>query len=314
MVERRPNLLLSAPAYWATIWATPLKRANLSHVVHGRDRYAPDEIDYALSFRPPPGLLKSLPNLRVVFSLGAGIDGFLADPDYPRSIPLVRFVDASLTKEMAQYVVLHVLMHHRHHRALDAAQKSRQWLQSRMERRTEETRVGVLGLGEIGAYSAQRLCDLGFPVSGWSRTRKSIAGVESYAGQSELGSFLAQSDILICLLPLTPGTAGILNAKTFASLPRGAYLINAARGAHQVERDIVEALDSGHLSGAALDVFETEPLPDDSPLWSHPKVTITPHIAAISDPDAAVQMVADGIARFERGEPLVNVVNLDRGY
>ena len=314
MTERRPLLLLSAPAYWATIWAGPLKRANLSFVVQGRDRYAPETIDYALSFRPPLGLLKGLPNLKVVFSLGAGIDGFLADPDYPRNIPLIRFVDASLSREMAQYVVLHVLMHHRHQRALDAAQKSRAWLQSRVERRTEDTRIGILGMGEIGTYSAGVLRDLGFPVSGWSRTRKAVAGVTSFAGGEEFPLFLAQSDILICLLPLTRETEGILNANTFALLPKGAYIINAARGPHQVEREILSALDSGQLSGAALDVFETEPLPESSPLWNHPKVTVTPHIAAISDPDAAVQMVADGIARFERGEPLSNVVDLDRGY
>ena len=314
MTERRPLLLLSAPAYWATIWSAPLKRANLNYVLQGRDRYTPEAIDYALSFRPPAGLLKGLPNLKVVFSLGAGIDGFLADSDYPRHVPLVRFVDDSLSREMAQYVVLHILMHHRHHRALDAAQKGKIWLQSRMERRTEDTRIGVLGLGEIGKYSAERLRDLGFPVAGWSRTRKNIPGIESFAGSDEFHKFLARSDILVCLLPLTRETTAILNAQTLALLPKGAYLVNAARGAHQVESDIVAALNSGQLSGVTLDVFETEPLPDSSPLWTHPKVTVTPHIAAISDPDAAVQMVADGIARFERGEPLENVVDLEREY
>jgi glyoxylate/hydroxypyruvate reductase A len=310
----RPLLLLSAPAYWTAIWSAPLKRATLDFVVQGRDRYAPEAIDFAISFRPPPGLLKSLPKLKVVFSLGAGIDGFLADPDYPRDIPLVRFVDETLTREMSQYIVLHVLMFHRTQRAFDAAQKTRVWLQGRMARRTEETRIGVLGMGEIGTFSAERLRDLGFPVSGWSRTRKNVRGVESFAGDAEFKAFLAQSDILVCLLPLTAATTGILNAKTFAMLPKGAYLINAARGAHQIETEIIEALDSGQLSGATLDVFQTEPLPGSSPLWSHPKVAVTPHIAAISDPDAAVRMVAEGMARFERGEPLANVVDLDREY
>src|SRR5690349_20558885 len=216
MVERRPNLLLSAPAYWATIWATPLTRANLSQLVHGRDRYAPDEIDYALSFRPPPGLLKSLPNLKAVFSLGAGVDGFLTDSDYPKHVPLVRFVDDTLSREMATYVVLHTLMFHRNQRALDDAQRKGIWLQSMLPRRTEETRVGILGLGEIGELCAERLRDLGFAVSGWSRSRKHAEGIKSFAGNGELGAFLAQSDILICLLPLTRETKGILNAKTFA--------------------------------------------------------------------------------------------------
>jgi glyoxylate/hydroxypyruvate reductase len=308
------RLLLSAPAYWAQIWSGPLARANLAYVVHGRDRYAREDIHYALSFRPPPGLLRDLPSLRAVFSLGAGVDGFLADPSYPRHIPLVRFVDETLSREMAQYVELHVLMFHRNQRGLDEAQKTGRWLQARIPRRTEETRIGILGLGEIGTFAAERLRDLGFPVAGWSRSRKDVQDVKSFVGDEEFSAFLAQSDILVCLLPLTPETKGVLNARTFERLPRGAYLVNAARGAHQVETDIVAAVDSGQLSGATLDVFETEPLPDSSPLWRHAKITVTPHIAAISDPDAAVRMVVDGMARFERGEPLVNLVDLERGY
>jgi glyoxylate/hydroxypyruvate reductase A len=308
------RLLLSAPAYWVQIWSGPLGRASLAYVVHGRDRYAPEDIHYALSFRPPPGLLRDLPSLRAVFSLGAGVDGFLSDPSYPRHIPLVRFVDETLSREMAQYVVLHVLMFHRDQRGLDRAQKTGQWLQARISRRTEETRIGILGLGEIGTFAAERLRDLGFPVAGWSRSRKGVRDVKSFVGAAEFSAFLAQSDILVCLLPLTPATKGVLNARTFAMLPKGAYLINAARGAHQVETDIIAAVDSGQLSFATLDVFETEPLPDSSPLWRHPKIAVTPHIAAISDPDAAVRMVVDGMARFERGEPLVNLVDLERGY
>src|SRR5215472_6648171 len=276
-VSKRPRLLLSAPAYWANIWAEPLERGGIDLSVYGRDAFRPEQIDYALSFRPPPGLLKSLPNLKAVFSLGAGVDGFLIDSDYPREVPLVRFVDDSLSREMATYVVLHTLMFHRNQRALDEAQRKGVWLQSMLPRRTEETRIGVLGMGEMGTLCAERLRDLAFAVSGWSRTRKHIEGIKSFAGNDEFGAFLAQSDILICLLPLTRATQGILNAKTFAQLRRGAFLINAARGGHQNERDIVAAIDSGQLAGAALDVFETEPLPDSSPLWKHPKITLTPH-------------------------------------
>jgi glyoxylate/hydroxypyruvate reductase A len=311
---KRPRLLLSAPAYWANIWAGPLERGGIDLSVYGRDAFRPEEIDYALSFRPPPGLLKSLPNLKAVFSLGAGVDGFLIDSDYPKHVPLVRFVDETLSREMATYVVLHVLLFHRNQRALDDAQRQSVWLQSMLPRRTEETRVGILGMGEIGTLCAERLRDLGFAVSGWSRSRKHIEDIESFAGNGELGAFLAQSDILICLLPLTRETRGILSAKTFAQLPKGAFLINAARGGHQVERDIIAAIDSGRLAGAALDVFETEPLPDSSPLWMHPKITVTPHIAAISDPSASVRTVLEGIARFERGEPVANVVDIERGY
>ena len=305
---------MSAPAYWAGIWAEPLSKGGIGLVVHGRDTFRPEDIDYALSFRPPPGLLKSLPKLKAVFSLGAGVDGFIADQDYPRHVPLVRFVDDTLSREMATYVVLHVLMFHRNQRALDAAQRKRIWLQSKLARRTEDTRVGILGLGEIGTLSAMRLRDLGFRVAGWSLSPKRVDGVESFAGENAFDGFLARTDILVCLLPLTPATTGILNAKTFAKLPRGAFVINAARGGHQVEADIVKAIDSGQLAGAALDVFETEPLPESSALWSHPKITVTPHLAAISDPEASVRMVIDGIARFERGEKPEHVVDLARGY
>ncbi len=314
MSVRKPTVLLLVPIYRAGEWAMPLAEAGIESYVHGRDTYALDSIDYVLSFRPPPGFLKTLPNLKVVFSLGAGVDGFLADPEYPKHIPLVRFVDNSLSTEMAQYVLLHVLMVHRSQRALDAAQKDVRWVQTMLPRRTEDTRVGILGLGEIGAVSARLLVELGFSVSGWSRTPKTMAGVKSFAGKDALAGFLGQCDILVCLLPLTPDTRGILNARTFAMLPKGAFVINAARGGHVVEADVIPAIESGQLSGAALDVLETEPLPPSSPLWRHPKVTVTPHIAAISELGPSVRMVVDGIRRHVRGEPLVNVVDLTRGY
>jgi glyoxylate/hydroxypyruvate reductase A len=309
-----PALLLLVPASWSQLWTMPLGGAGLRLVVHGRDTYKPEDIDYALSFRPPPGLLKTLPNLKVVFSLGAGVDGFLADPDYPRRVPLVRFVDKSLSVEMAQFVAMQVLIFHRNQRVFDAAQHKRNWAQMMLPRATQDTRIGILGLGEIGTVSAERLRDFGFAVSGWSRTRKEVSGIKSFAGEEELEAFLGQSDIVVCLLPLTPETQGILSARTFAMLPKGAFVINVARGGHLVETDLIAALDSGHLAGAMLDVFATEPLPQASPLWTHPKVTVTPHIAAISGPGVATQFVVDGIARAERGELPENVVDIERGY
>jgi glyoxylate/hydroxypyruvate reductase A len=308
----RPVLLLIAPLLSADIAAA--LPSSIRVVVHGQDAYAPGEIDYALAFRPPPGLLASLPKLSVVFSLGAGIDGFLADPSYPRHVPLVRFVDKTLAEEMAQYAVLHTLMFHRNQRTLDAAQANGEWLRVMLDRATRDTRIGILGLGEIGRACAAALLPLGFPVSGWSRTPKTIGGVKSFAGAAALDAFLAQSDILICVLPLTHDTRHLLNAKTFAKLPKGAYVINAARGGHLVERDLITAIDVGHLAGAALDVFEIEPLPESSPLWRHPKIVVTPHVAAISDRAAVARMAADGIARHRRGEPLENIVDLERGY
>jgi glyoxylate/hydroxypyruvate reductase A len=302
------------PSGWGRFWQEPLTAANVQLYVHGQDSYAPGDIRYVLGFRPQPGFLKSLPNLKAVFSLGAGIDGFLGDPEYPRHVPLVRFVDDSLSTEMAQYVVLHVLIQHRCERRYAAAQREAKWRQAMLPRATENTRIGMLGIGEIGTMAAERLRDLGFPVSGWSRTRKTIDGIKSFAGAGELDAFLAQSDFLVCLLPLTPQTRHILNAQLFARLPKGAYVINVARGGHLVEPDLIAALDSGHLSGATLDVFETEPLPEASAIWRHPKIIATPHVAAITSPAVAAKSVVDGIAAMERGEPLKNIVDLERGY
>jgi glyoxylate/hydroxypyruvate reductase A len=312
----RSTLLLAVPVSWAGLWTAPLAELapDLNIVVHERDKYDPKTIDYALGFRPEPGLLGSLPNLKVVFSLGAGVDGFLADSNYPKQIPLVRFVDHQLSREMAQYCVMHTLIHHRQQRMFDGFQQERKWRQSVPPRHTEDTRVGILGIGEIGTMAAERLRDHDFKMAGWSRTRKQIAGVESFAGHDELAKFLGRSDILICLLPLTPVTRHILNAKTFAQLPKNAFVINVARGGHLKEQDLIAAIDSGHLSGATLDVFETEPLPESSPLWSHPRITVTPHVAAISDPRVMAKNAVDGIARHKAGKPLENVVDFTRGY
>ncbi|HEX3651562.1 MAG TPA: glyoxylate/hydroxypyruvate reductase A [Rhizomicrobium sp.] len=310
------TLLLVVPPSWLQVWTRPLAEIaqHLTVCAHGRDEYDADDIDYVLTFRPTHGILKSLPNLKVTFSLGAGVDGILDDPEYPAHVPLVRFVDRTLSREMAQYCVMHVLIHYRMQRVFDQAQAERKWRQALLPKRAEDTRIGILGLGEIGTLTAEGLRDLHFSVAGWSRTPRQVPGVESFAGKDELHAFLARSDILICLLPLTPETRGILNADLFAQLPQGAFVINVARGDHLVEADLIAALDSGHLSGATLDVFHTEPLPEESPLWSHPRITVTPHIAAISEPRVAAQYVADRIARFERGEPLDNIVDPERGY
>ncbi|HEY1836794.1 MAG TPA: glyoxylate/hydroxypyruvate reductase A [Rhizomicrobium sp.] len=310
------TLLLCVPVGWGSLWTGPLSQIapDLKLVVQGRDEFDPAAIDYALSFRPPPGFLKTLTNVKAVFSVGAGVDGFLADPDYPRQVPLVRFVDRALSREMAQYVVMHTLIFHRQQRLFDEFQSKSKWQQRMPPRATTDTRIGIFGLGEIGTMAAERLRDLDFKVAGWSRGKKNVPGVESFAGQDAMKAFLARSDILICLLPLTPQTRGILNKQTFAALPDGAFVINVARGGHLIEDDLVAAIDSGHLAGATLDVFQTEPLPETSPLWMHPKITVTPHVAAISDPRAMARSVADGIARAAKGLPLENTIDFARGY
>ncbi|HXC54285.1 MAG TPA: glyoxylate/hydroxypyruvate reductase A [Rhizomicrobium sp.] len=307
-------ILLLVPPGWGGIWQQPLAAGGMTVYAHGADDYDPAAIEYAVSFRPPPGLLASLPNLKAIFSLGAGVDGFLLDPDFPKHLPLIRFVDETLSGEMAQFAVLHVLMQHRTVHFFAAAQAESKWRQRMLPRPTETTRVGILGLGEIGTVCAERLRDLGFAVTGWSRGRKTVAGVASFAGAGELDAFLATCDFLICVLPLTPDTRHILNAAAFAKLPRGAYVINIARGGHVCEPDLIAALDSGHLSGATLDVFESEPLPENSPIWKHPRIVATPHIAAITSPLAAARSVVNGIAAIERGEAPKNVVDMRRGY
>jgi len=308
----KAKLLMIVPDKWVGLAVTP--DTPVETVLHGKDAYRPEEIVYALGFRPPPGLLRTLPNLKAVFSLGAGVDGFLSDPLYPRQVPLLRFADRSLAAEMAQYVLLQVLMVHRRQRFFDEAQRRGEWRQAMLPRRTEETRIGFLGMGETGAFAARFLVELGFPVSSWTRTRKTLSGVTSFAGDGALHAFLGRTDILVCLLSLTRRTAGILNAEAFAAMPKGGFVINVARGAHLKEADLIAALDAGQLSGAVLDVFETEPLPPESPLWRHPKVTVTPHVAAISQPGIVMAHVLDGIAKFERGERPDHIVDVEKAY
>jgi glyoxylate/hydroxypyruvate reductase A len=277
----------------------------------------PDDIAYACVWKPPHRLLGQFPKLRAIFSLGAGVDALTGDPSLPR-VPLVRIVDPDLTMRMTEYVVLHVLMFHRQQRRYDAQQRERTWCELPQPAAHEVT-VGVMGLGVLGAAAATALARLGFRVSGWSRTPKLIEGINTYHGPNQLDAFLARSEILVCLLPHTPATDGILNSALLHRLKRdgalgGAYLINAGRGRLQVEADILAAVNDGTLAGATLDVFVNEPLPADSPLWGHQKVTVTPHAAAASVPDALVENVLRQIARYERGERMENVVDLAAGY
>ena len=277
----------------------------------------PADIVYACAWKPPRGLLAGFPHLEVIFSLGAGVDHLLTDPSLPQ-VPVVRIVDSDLTRRMSEYVALHVLMHHRGQRRYDAQQRNLVWRDHHQPAAAEVT-VGVMGLGVMGRDAVDVLLRLGFRVVGWSRTAKAISGVDTFCGRAGLADFLAHSEILVCLLPHTPDTEGILDLATFRAMKHdgalgGAYLINAGRGALQVDADIVAALDRGMLAGATLDVFPVEPLPNESPLWTHPKVTVTPHIAAESDPRALVTRVLDQISRHERGLALRDVIDRAAGY
>jgi glyoxylate/hydroxypyruvate reductase A len=273
----------------------------------------PAEIDYALVWRPEPGLLAALPNLKLILSLGAGVDHLLGDPRLPRHLPIVRLVDPHMTAAMSEYVVLQVLRLHRRDLDYRAQQQAKEWRELD-QKNAADRRVGILGFGELGQDAARKLRALGFDVAGWSRSAKTVAGIETYAGAAGLPPLLARSEILVCLLPLTAETEGILDARTLAQLPRGAALVNAARGAHLVEADLLAALASGHLSGAVLDVFGEEPLPADHPFWHHPRIVVTPHVAAFTNPATAAPVILDNIRRFEEGRPLLNRVDPARGY
>ncbi len=277
-----------------------------------------EDIEYAAAWLPPPNVLKGLPNLKVIYSLGAGVDAILKDPTLPENIPIVRVNDDDLTKRMTEYVVLHVLLHHRQQRRIDANQKLRIW-DNFATHAASALSVGIMGLGVMGRDSALRLRDLGFRVAGWARSRKAIEDIECFAGASEFDAFLARTDILVSLLPATADTDGIINRTTIRKLSRrgpfGApIIINAGRGRQQVASDILTCLDDGDLLAATLDVFETEPLPADDPLWTHPRVTVTPHIAADSDPEVICAYVAAQIERHKAGLPLLNLVDRARGY
>jgi glyoxylate/hydroxypyruvate reductase A len=278
----------------------------------------PAEIDYAIAWLPPPDVLRGLPNLKVIFSLGAGVDAILNDPTLPERVPIVRVIDPDLTMRMSEYVVLHVLMHHRQQRRIDENQRRKVW-DSFPTHGASDLAVGIMGLGVLGSDAAEKLLSLGFKVAGWSRTRKYLPGVHCYAGQAEFDSFLRRTDVLVSLLPHTPETTGIIDRELIRKLSRkgpfGApILINAARGKQQVEGDILAALNAGELYAATLDVFETEPLPSDSGLWTHPKVTVTPHLAADSDPTTISAYVLRQIRKHEAGLPLENLVDRKRGY
>lgn len=270
-------------------------------------------IEYALVWQPEPGLLASLPNLRLIVGLGAGVDHVLRDPELPKNVPLVRLVDPYMTDAMSEYIALSVLRLHRQDLDYLAQQRTGRW-EEREQKNAAERPVGILGFGTLGQDAGRKLKALGFPVAGWSRNGKNVAGFATYAGPSGLDALLGASEILVCLLPLTPETTGILNAAAFARLPQGAGLVNAGRGGHLVEEDLIPALDSGRLSGAVLDVFREEPLPPDHPFWHHPRIIVTPHVAAETHPSTAAPIIAEAIRQCEAGRPIANRVDPTRGY
>jgi glyoxylate/hydroxypyruvate reductase len=298
--------------------------ARLTSKLPGRNVALPGEpfdrraVHYALAWKAPPGAFAGLPNLEAIFSLGAGVDHLLVDPKLP-DVPILRVVDPDLTNRMSEYVALHCLKILRQQMRYVRQQQERVWADDNAQPAARQVRVGVLGLGVLGQDAARKLQVLGFDVAGWSRGPKRIPDLATFSGEDGLAPFLARTDILVSLLPLTDDTRGLIDGKLLRGLARdgrvgGAHLINAGRGGLQVESDILACLDDGALASATLDVFETEPLPTASPLWAHPRVTVTPHNAAMSEPEAIVSLVAEQILRHERGEPFQHVVDRAVGY
>src|SRR3954470_20035002 len=305
-------------------WSPERWKSRFDHVCNDRRVWLmpdptcdPAEVWYAAVWKPGRGELAAFPNLRVMFNLGAGVDALTADATLPK-VPLVRVAVGDLTARMTEYVVLHVLMHHRQELYLRASQREKRWA-PKFQWPASAISVGIMGLGTLGLNAAHVLARLGFKVSGWSNSPKQIDGIASFHGKAQLDAFLRRTDILVCLLPLTPDTRHILDRRLFAKLnrtsPMGApVLINAGRGGLQDEANILRCLDDGTLGAVSLDVFASEPLPPESRFWTHPKVVLTPHNAADTDADEISKYVARQIERFEAGGALENVVDPARGY
>jgi glyoxylate/hydroxypyruvate reductase len=272
-----------------------------------------DDIDVALCARPRPGLFPRLANLKLIIGLQAGVDSLLNDPELPSDIPFVRACQPGGDQLIAEYVLMQVLMHHRNIGTYINDQRDRVWNKQPVLL-ASEGRIGFMGIGMIGRICAETVRDMGFQVAAWTRTPKELSGIESFHGAAGRGPFLARSDILVNILPLTVDTENILNTDLFAGLPKGARVINIGRGQHVADDDLMAALDSGHLAGATLDVFRKEPLPPDHPFWAHPKIVITPHTARKSRPENVAPQVAEAVRRLQAGEPPTQIVDREAGY
>ena len=272
----------------------------------------PADIEFVLAWGPKKGAFKEFSNLKAIFCLGAGVD-HLIGRDLPDGVPVVRLVDPGLTRGMREYVIYWTLHYHRRFKEYADSAAAGEWRQL-PQADTRNRRVGILGLGVLGADAAAHLCALEFDVAGWSRSAKALDGIESFHGTDGLTAFLARTEILVNLLPLTPETTGIINAENLSQLPKGAFVINAARGPHVVDDDLIRALDDGHIAAATLDVFHTEPLPADHPFWAHPKINITPHAASLTVQETAAVAIAHNIRRIRAGEPPAPIVDPETGY
>jgi glyoxylate/hydroxypyruvate reductase A len=270
--------------------------------------------DYAVVWAPPETMLPELADVKAIFNTGAGVDALLKFGDaLPRHVPIIRLGDAGMGAQMAEYVVHAVLRYYRRFDAYEAQARAGTWAPLPQYHREDFT-VGVLGMGALGSQVLRALAPFGFPLRGWSRTEKNVAGVQCYHGPAGLDTFLRGSRVLVCMLPLTPDTSNLIDRSNMSKLPQGAYLINVARGAHLAEPDLLNLIKAGHIAGATLDVFRNEPLPAQHPFWQEPRITITPHISALTLRRESVQQIAEKIRKIENGEMVDGIVDRNLGY
>jgi glyoxylate/hydroxypyruvate reductase A len=295
-------------------WAEPLRAALPEDALYFEpDAVPPDEVDVVLTAAPPPGALAPYTHLKLIQSIWMGVETLVVDSTLPRDVPLARMIDPSMTRAMVESAAAHVLNAHLRLDDLARQQREARW-QLLRNPTTDRRTVGILGMGELGRAVAEMLLQLGFRGRGWSRTPRDVEGVESFAGNAALPAFLAGCEILVVLIPLTPQTMGMIDATFLARLPDGAVLINLARGGLVRDDDLLAALDSGRLRHAVLDVFNVEPLPPEHRYWNHARVTVTPHVAALTNPQTAAGFVAENLRRLHAGEPLLGLVDRARGY
>ncbi len=297
-------------ATWRGVLRAKLPQLDIQHADEVRD---PADIRYALAWKPPAGFFDRMVNLRLIINLGAGVDSLVGRTDLPAGIPITRITDPNMGRMMASYVTFATLRYARDIPWFERAQKRGEWAY-RHPRALDEIRVAVLGLGELGACAAQSLQQQGLTVMGWSRSPRQIAGIQCHAGMQTLDTVLSQAEIVVLMLPLTAETRGLINRERMLRMPRGAALINVARGALVDQEAMTALLASGHLGGATLDVFEREPLPADDPLWGMENVLITPHLASVAIPSSAAMQIADNICRVASGLEPLNRVDPGRGY
>jgi glyoxylate/hydroxypyruvate reductase A len=309
----RPAFVYKSDPVRGAIWARLFAERAPQYSFHlWPDIGDPAAVRFLFAWVPPDDLMRQFPNLRVLFSAGAGGDQF----DFaalPRELPVVRMIEPGIVRAMTEYVSWAVLGVHRDMPLYLAQQREETWRTVPVVPASRR-RVGVLGLGVLGRAVLERLQSYGFECAGWSRSRHSLDGVACHAGPGELPEFLARTDILVCLLPLTGATRGILDAQLFSLLPRGASLVHAGRGPQLVDADLRAALERGQLASAVLDVCDPEPLPPGHWLWTHPRVWLTPHIASMTQPESAVEVMLDNLRRFEAGEPMTGLVDRAAGY